>query len=66
MGIKKAVETHGPRVGLALDFDHFTAGVMAAIRADVMGQVLFTTIGANNQMAGLQRVVSTTASPSSF
>jgi hypothetical protein len=37
MGIKKAVAEHGPRVGLALDFDYFTTGVMATIRADVMG-----------------------------
>jgi hypothetical protein len=50
MGIKKAVETHGLGVGLALDFDYFTAGVVTAVLTDVMGQVLFATIRTNNQM----------------
>jgi hypothetical protein len=54
MGIKRAAVVHGPRMGSALDFDYFTTGIMATILTDVMGQVLFTTIGANNQMARLQ------------
>ena len=66
MGIKKAVETHGLGVGLALDFDYFTTGVMAAILTDVMGQMLFAAIGANDQMAGFQPVVGATAIPSPF
>jgi hypothetical protein len=54
MGIKKAVGFHGPSVNLALDFDYFTASVMTAIRTDVMGQVLLTAVGANDQVAWLE------------
>jgi hypothetical protein len=50
MGINKAVAVDGPREGLALDFDYFTTGIVATVRTDVMGQVLFATIGAHNQM----------------
>ena len=45
----------------AFDFDHFTAGVMTAIRAHVMRKMLIAAIRAVDQMTCFKRVVSPSA-----
>jgi hypothetical protein len=51
MGRGEAVSAHGLGEGLtALDFNHLATGIVTAIGAYAMREVLFATIGAGNKM----------------
>jgi hypothetical protein len=53
--------------GLALEFDvdYFPTLIVAAVAADTMGQAGFATIGANNNVAGLEGIMRPAAVTSS-
>ncbi len=49
----------------ALDFDHFAASIMSTVWANVVGEVSFTAVGANDRMANPKGIMSaSTVAPS--
>ena len=51
---------------LAIDIHNFTAFIVAAVWANVMGQAHITAVRARNQLASLEGVVCPAAVPSAF